>query len=472
MARLLRPASLMSTFLAVTACGGSNAPASPPAAGAGGAVTGRERFGWTQAGSPSDVTLYQYAVYVDGNRRVLEDVACAPSGSDAFDCSAPLPSMTPGQHTLAVGTFIAFGDAVLESSRSAPLQITVTASTASAAAAAAHSGAVVSSDGAEFSAEILARDLNDPVDVAVDATGRAFVAERSGGLRIITPGADGANDAAGDRSLPPDGQPLLLSIVLAPDFTDTRHLYVMHARRHRDGSEVHLARVRESNGALGEAAVLASYIVRDEEPVGVLRFGPERVLYAGLGASGSGDEAQQPGSDGGKILRLHVDGTTPRDNPRSSPVYTLGHRDPRGLAWHPSDGTLWEAENTQAAGELNAIRAGANYGWPLTAGRAGTVNASITLPAELSGLTIVTDRTSPLFGDLIVSSRNARDLFRFRIGAGDGTGAPPVLLLQGRFGAIAQVHAGPDGALYFVTDNRETWGAGRDLLVRLVPRTR
>jgi glucose/arabinose dehydrogenase len=91
--------------------------------------------------------------------------------------------------------------------------------------------------------------------------------------------------------------------------------------------------------------------------------------------------------------------------------------------------------------------------------------------SEPSGMTTVVLPGSPLFGDLIVSTLAGRDLLRFRF----TDALEPQLagrLLQGRFGRIAQVASGTDGALYFVTANQEEWGMGQDVLVRVRPHTR
>ena len=132
-----------------------------------------------------------------------------------------------------------------------------------------------------------------------------------------------------------------------------------------------------------------------------------------------------------------------------------------------------EVESGQEADEINTVRAGGDYGWPSANGRArlaGTSPATVLLPPGTlpSGMTAVNDRQSRLDGDLIVSSTGLDDLLRIRMTpAGKPTGEESVRLLQGRFGAIGQVTATPDGALVFVTRNREAWGEGHDVLIRL-----
>jgi hypothetical protein len=102
----------------------------------------------------------------------------------------------------------------------------------------------------------------------------------------------------------------------------------------------------------------------------------------------------------------------------------------------------------------------------------GASSPAMVLPAGTipSGMTSVKDRRSALAGDLIVSSIGLEDLLRIAMTPdGRPAGTEPVRLLQGRFGAIGQVAAGPEGALVFVTRNRESWGEGRDVAVRLTP---
>jgi glucose/arabinose dehydrogenase len=135
-----------------------------------------------------------------------------------------------------------------------------------------------------------------------------------------------------------------------------------------------------------------------------------------------------------------------------------------------------EVESGQDADEINMVRAGGDYGWPPVNRRASlakTLSPTMLLPAGTlpSGMTTLNDRQSALDGDLIVSSIGHDDLLRIRITPdGRPTGEEPVRLLQGRFGAIGQVTAAPGGALVFVTRNRDAWGEGHDVVVRLTTR--
>jgi glucose/arabinose dehydrogenase len=484
MARLSRTLVILS-LLAAAACGGSEddsaPPSSPPPSGSGDTVTGRERFAWTQAGSASDASVLQFAGYLDGNRRVLEGVVCSGGNAGTLECNAPLPSMTPGRHTLELAAFYETGGTVVEGPRSAPLQLQVAGITPSNESssgkrvAAPEDGPVAASDGTMMYAGILGTDLLNPVDVAVDPSGRVFVAERAGTIRIFDrDGSSSSGDSVDSvESAPAEGS-IVLSIALAPDFSESHFVYVLKIETAGSESRALLVRARELNGRFGQVAAIASAPFTGTDPAGVIRFGPDGALYVGLGSQAIAAEAVRVSRDGGTILRLLPDGRTPGDNPRRSPVYSSGHRDPRGFVWLRT-GAFMEVESGQEADEINAVRSGGNYGWPSVDSRSGLAEASpatMVLPAGTlpSGMTTVNDRQSPLDGDLIVSSAGLDDLLRIRMTPdGSPTGEEPVRLLQGRFGAIGQVTATPDGALVFVTRNREAWGEGRDIVVWLEP---
>jgi glucose/arabinose dehydrogenase len=484
MARL-SPTFLVLSLLTVAACGGgdgSSPPSSPPPSGSGETVTGRERVGWTQAASGSDASVPQFAAYLDGTRRVLDGVVCSGGSAGGLDCNAPLPPMTPGGHTLELAAFYQSGDTVVEGPRSAPLQLQVAGVTPSNESAsgkrvpAPEDGPVAASDGTMLDAGILGTDLLNPVDVAVDPSGRTFVAERAGPIRIFDQdGASSGGDSVDSLSSSRDEGSVVLSIALAPDFAESHFVYALKIEAAADESRALLVRVREVDGRFGQAAVIASAPATGIDPAGVIRFGPDGALYVGLGSRSIDAEAMRVSRDGGSILRLLPDGRTPRDNPRASPVYSSGHRDPSGFVWLRA-GAFMEVESGLEADEINTVLAGGDYGWLAVNRRArlaGTSSPTVLLPAGTlpSGMTSVNDRQSPLDGDLIVSSIGLDDLLRIRMTPdGRPTAEEPVRLLQGRFGAIGQVSAAPGGALVFVTHNREAWGEGHDILVRLTIR--
>jgi glucose/arabinose dehydrogenase len=477
MVRLLL-AAFVAALVVVAGCGNSDSPSSPPGSGSGQTITGQERIGWTQtANSSGDFGLYEYALYVDGGRRVLSNTSCTPTAVDTtMECSAPLPSMTPGRHTLELAVFITSGDTIVESTRSAPLAVTLAAVTASVDEIPTRGETLVSSDGLTVRVDVVARGLTDPVDLAAAPDGRLLIAERSGRVRIAGTGAgDDDNGNAEDlfaRALrEPDAA--LTSMALAPDFVDNRLVYVTYVSRERSGAILRLARLREIGGRFGEAAVLASHPIPDEATA-LLRWGPDNRLYIGIGTGHEPDRAQQLASAAGKILRLAPDGSAPDDNPWQSPVFSAGHREPRGLAWHAGNGVMWEIDADANADELNVVHRGANYGWPVANGATRhprVMSPALLLPpgTEAAGLTTIADPASPLTGDLIVAALAGEDLLRVRADAAGGMHVAG-RLLQGRYGRIRQVASGTDGSLYAITDNGDRWAPGNDIAIRVAVR--
>jgi glucose/arabinose dehydrogenase len=181
--------------------------------------------------------------------------------------------------------------------------------------------------------------------------------------------------------------------------------------------------------------------------------------------------AQRRNTQNGKILRMNANGSVPGDNPfRGSRVWSYGHRNVQGLAWDRSR-RLWATEFGQNAfDEVNLIRKGRNYGWPIVEGKGSTRGGRFVNPK----ITWRTDESSPsgaaiLGGSLYVGALAGQRLWKIPL-HGATTGKPRALL-QGRYGRLRTVVAAPGGGLWVTTSNRDGRGsphAGDDkvLLVR------
>ena len=202
---------------------------------------------------------------------------------------------------------------------------------------------------------------------------------------------------------------------------------------------------------------------------GRIAFGPDRMLYVTAGDASTTSNAQTLSSLGGKILRVTPTGAVPADNPfAGSPVWSLGHRNPQGIAW-AADGTMWAAEFGQNTwDEINVITPGANYGWPAAEG-AGSDPAFVNPVQQWS-----TDDASPsgiaIVGDTVFMAGLGGERL-FTIGA---DGAYAEWYGGGQLGRIRDVVAGPGSTLYLITNNTDGRGeprAGDDRLYRvnLVP---
>ena len=462
-------------FVSCAACGGSNPPPAPGGPGGGaGTITGRERIGWLQqAADAAQFAAMDFAIYVDGARTPLPGDTCTAASGGGYDCSAPLPPLTAGPHTLELVSFITADGSVIESDRSAPLSVTVASATRPADVAPPVASTVVTSDGHRLRASIVAADLDDPTDVAIAPDGRVFVAERAGRVRIFEEGGAAAEEPALELAEVSDTEEAgLMSLALDPGFARNGLVYLSYTAEGRDGPLIHVARYRERGGRLAEGATIARERASGR-PYATARIGPDGMLFVGVAAGTDPHAARNPSSSWGKILRLRADGTTPADNPRRSTVYSTGFRNPRALAWQTTTGRLWAIDADDEGDELNAIVAGGDYGWPVVRGTASdgrSVPAALVLPpgADVAGAGVVPPKSGlPLAGDLLLASRGAEDLLRVRI-----DGARPGLvegLLQGRYGRIGAVAVSADGAIVIATANRDTWGPSRDALIRLTP---
>lgn len=196
---------------------------------------------------------------------------------------------------------------------------------------------------------------------------------------------------------------------------------------------------------------------------GRIAFGPDGMLYATVGDAGNPDSAQDPVSLNGKILRMTPTGDVPSDNPTSgSLAYSMGHRNPQGLAWD-SDGQLWAAEFGQDTwDEFNRIEPGGNYGWPVVEGiSTGSTTGYIDPWAQWP-----TDDASPsglafIDGTFFMAGLGGERLWAIYVDEEAGTAAP-VAWFTGQYGRIRDVTPGSDGTLWMLTNNTDGRGGPRD----------
>src|SRR5262249_10350644 len=166
-----------------TAC--SRTPPTPEVPAAEEQITGREGIGWDQrAADPVELATFRYALYVDGNRSELSGVTCAASSSNgAYACSARFPSLSVGRHAIQLASFVVDGS-ILESNRSATLNIIVAAASSPSPGGAAEAriewrtDRIVTADGVEMRIEAIARGLDRPSGLAFLPDRRIFVAEQ------------------------------------------------------------------------------------------------------------------------------------------------------------------------------------------------------------------------------------------------------------------------------------------------------
>lgn len=222
---------------------------------------------------------------------------------------------------------------------------------------------------------VVTAGLTYPWGLAFLPDGRVLVTERLGTLRQIR---DGALDPTPVSGVPEVSTATalagLMDVAAHPRFAENRFVYLTYSKPTADGSTVALARGRFEDGAL--TGVRDVFVADAATNAGASRavFAPDGTLYLSVGGAFGGLRplAQDPASHVGKVLRLRDDGAAPDDNPFADrpghrpEVFSLGHRNPMGLAVHPETGELWASEHAPMGGdEVNRILPGRNYGWPV-----------------------------------------------------------------------------------------------------------
>ena len=336
----------------------------------------------------------------------------------------------------------------------------------------------------------LTRGLEQPWALAFLPDGRLLVTEKAGRLRFVDKDQQlDPQPVAGLPEVTVHGQGGLMDVALHPRFAENALVYLSYAARGEDGVGTEVARGRLAGHRLENVQVLFRQSPkgsRGQHFGSRLVFDRQGYLYITLGERGEMARAQKPDDHAGSVIRLHDDGRVPHDNPFVGKAgwkpekFTLGHRNQQGAALHPVTGVLWTHEHgPQGGDEVNVIRAGANYGWPVitygvnygigTRIGEGAAKPGMEQPVHKwvpsiapSGMAFYTGERFPKWrGDLLVGALRAELLVRLRL---DGEKVVhEERLLKGALGRIRDVRAGPDGFIYLLTDE------SRALLARLEP---
>jgi glucose/arabinose dehydrogenase len=319
-----------------------------------------------------------------------------------------------------------------------------------------------------FSTHVVAEGLVVPWDMEFAPDGRLFISERDGRIRVWE------NGQLLDRPwvevwVARASESGLMGIAVDPEFANNGFIYACYTYFQNEQGLLgnRIMRWRDKDGAGTDRKILLEGIPGAIYHDGCdLEFGPDGKLYASTGDARLEPLAQDPQSLAGKILRINADGSVPEDNPvADSPVWSLGHRNPQGLAWLPGSWQLYATEHgTGGVNEINIIEAGGNYGWPVE--REGLRHPSFDGPllkhdGPPVGAQFVTGERYPsMRGNLLFTTLATQDLRRLELGGPEGPVMHRHLVeVLGRLRAIAQ---GPDGYVYVATSNRDTRGNPRD----------
>ncbi len=340
----------------------------------------------------------------------------------------------------------------------------------------------IADESPEYQIETLAQGLEHPWSLAFLPDGRMLVTERPGRLRMLTAEGELLPDAL--NGLPEvfaSAQAGLFDVLPARDFQRSRVIYLSYACGTHQANHTCLAR-----GELGEEGLDNVTEIFRVQPAkegnahygGRLAWLPDNTLVLTLGDGFDyREQAQRRENHIGSIVRLNPDGSVPADNPfvgsdrYQGEIYSYGHRNVQGLAYDSEQDRLIAHEHGPRGGdEINVIRPGANYGWPITTHGLDYTGARVTpfkertgiKPPVLhwtpsiapSGMAIVRGDLFPQWqGDLLVGGLVTRQVHRVRLENGQAT---ELGALFGELGErIRDVRTGPDGAVYLLTDSAD-----------------
>ncbi|EPR30505.1 glucose/sorbosone dehydrogenase family protein [Alkalidesulfovibrio alkalitolerans DSM 16529] len=361
-----------------------------------------------------------------------------------------------------------------------------------------HSTPLVEASNGGLRVDVVVEGLESPWGMVFLPDGRILVTERPGRLRVVANGVLLPDPLPGVPEVSyrgRAGQGGLLDIALHPGFARNSLIYLAYTVDTPEGEMTCVSR-----HVLGPKGLSQAEIVFPGFPGGKnskhfgsrIAFGRDGMLYVTLGERGEGRRAQDLMDLNGKTLRLKDDGSIPQDNPfvgveNARPeIFTYGNRNSQGMAVHPETGMIVQTEHgptwNDAPGggdEVNIIKPGLNYGWPV-------IHHRQTSPGMIPPLLEYTPAIAPagaafLTGDLFPGWRHdfffaclrGEKLVRVKF---DGeTPVEQEFLLEGKFGRLRDVSGGPDGALYVLTSSTDAYGPGRtggDMLLRLSPADR
>jgi len=346
-------------------------------------------------------------------------------------------------------------------------------------------GALIKTERYTLQTETLANGLASPWSVALLPDGLILITEKAGNLRVVRDGRLLAQPVAGLPPVVMRGQGGLLDVVPHPAYRDNRLIYWSYSAGVGNEVGTEVARGRLACQA-ERCSVTDVQVIFRQQPKATAgqHFGSRLVwdrnghLFVTLGDRGRQDDVQNLGNHLGKVLRLTETGGIPTDNPfvtregARPEIFTYGNRNVQGAALHPRTGELWAHEHgPQGGDELNILRSGRNYGWPvITHGRTyglgrpigeGTERADIPralkmwLPRSIgpSGLTFYTGRLFPQWRDsLFMGALASQELVRLTLD-GDMVTAEERI---GGFGRVRDVREGADGALYVLSESLGT----------------
>ena len=337
------------------------------------------------------------------------------------------------------------------------------------------------SNNLKLKAKVLVTGLNYPWSLAFLPNGHILVTEKVGKLRIIK--KNFYLDPTPVQGLPvirSSGQGGLFDIILHPDYKSNDWIYFSYNGKNGRTWGTELARAKLKNQHLTNLQVLFRLEPKTKSNRhfgGKIIFDEKNFLFLTTGDRGERKRAQNINDHAGSIIRLLDNGQTPVSNPfygsdeGKDEIYSFGHRNIQGLDISPLSGELFAHEHgPQGGDELNIIKPGANYGWPIvTFGVNYGIGSKIGIGIKhkgmknpiykwvpsiaTSGMTFITGNHFKEWAkDILIGSLKAQKLVKIRIM--DGRVTDHTIIIDKLIGRIRNVKIGPDGYIYILTDEK------------------
>jgi glucose/arabinose dehydrogenase len=344
-----------------------------------------------------------------------------------------------------------------------------------------------------YSTKVITQALVKPWSMAALPDGRFLVTEKAGSIRIVSTNGTVSNKITGVPAVNAAGQGGLLGLALDPDFDNNRMIYFVFSEPVSGGNHAAVAKARLTNDETAIENVTVIYRVSPTHKGhlhngGKLAFNKDGNLFVSSGERSdlaTRPLAQDNSTSLGKILLITKTGQAvtdplllPKPNDRPE-IFSSGHRNPLGIAIHPTTGDLWEAEMGPKGGdEINIIRRGINYGWPVitygieyngnTIGQGLTQKNGYEQPVYYwdpvispGGIAFYTGNNIPEWQhNLFVASLSGKHIIRLVLEGNKVTGEERLLASENQ--RFRDAGMGKDGKLYAITDEGRMYCVGRE----------
>jgi aldose sugar dehydrogenase len=338
-------------------------------------------------------------------------------------------------------------------------------------------GGVYTSDKHNFTMETVVEGLENPWSVDFLPDGRMLVTEKPGRLRIVDNGQL-SEPVSGLPEVKDKGQGGLLDVALDPDYANNQIIYLSYSAKGKGGIGTEVVKGKLVGNELKDTQVIFKLSPKTNTGYHFgsrLLFAKDGSLFITLGDRGDMDRSQDINDHAGSLIRINKDGSIPEDNPfvnnpNAKPeIYTYGNRNMQGIAMHPETGDVWTIEHgPQGGDELNLMKPGVNYGWPVITYGAnygtgtkigeGTEKAGMEQPVHYwvpsiaaSSLLFYTGDKFPNWkGNAFVSSLRFGQLARLEMK--DNKVIKEERIFDGEIDRIREVQQGLDGFIYIITD--------------------